>query len=110
MSKLKVISLNIIGIVALIVVAFMLELGGLQWNKFFAPRKENVRREVFEATRSYNQAKVQELAKYKLEYEMAKDEESKTALSNVVMFRFADYDSSKLPYGLKVFLKERRGY
>ena len=110
MNKIKIISLSILSIVSIIAIAFTFELGGLQWTKFFAPRHENVRRDVFEATRSYNQAKIQELAKYKFEYEMTQDKNEKTVLANVIRHRFADYKDSNLPHGLQVFLTKIRRY
>lgn len=100
---------DIINAVAIgLVVIILLSFGGLLYYKFFAPKWEDARREVFEKTRSYNQAKLQELAKYKLEYELAKGGDKK-ALASVIKHRFADYQG-KLPYGLKQFLKEIRGY
>jgi hypothetical protein len=95
---------------SLLALVFVGGLVGLGYYKFFAPKFEDARREVFENTRSYNQAKVQELAKYKLEYETTQDEGAKKALANVIRHKFADYNDSRLPYGLKTFLKEVRGY
>jgi hypothetical protein len=77
--------------------------------KFFAPKYENVRREVFENTRSYNQAKLQELSKYRLEYLRSKDEEEKKAIASTIRHRFAGYDKRKLPYELEIFLNQING-
>lgn len=110
MNRSKIIVLSILGIVGVIALAFVLELGGLQWQKFFGPRREGVKRKVFEATRSYNQGKIQDLAKYKFEYSTTQDEGSKKVLEGVIRHRFADYDARKLPPGLKSFLEEIRGY
>jgi len=106
----KTVIFSILAIIIFIALAFVLELGGLKWKRFFSPRHENVRRDVFEATRSYNQAKIQELAKYKLEYETTQDEGAKMVLANFIRHKFADYNDSKLPYGLKAFLVKIRGY
>ena len=96
-----------IGIVILVIVGILaLSFGGLFYYKFFGPKYEGVRREVFEATRSYNQAKLQELAKYRLEYLREKDPISKEALASTIRHRFADYSRNKLPYELKIFLTE----
>ena len=48
----------VVGVIAL---AFCLELGGVAWFGFFEPIKENVRREVFENTKSYVHGKIQDL-------------------------------------------------
>jgi len=107
MFKKIVIGISIIAL--LIGSAFALGLLDLGWMKFFGVRKENIRREIFEQTKSYNQAKLQELAKYKAEYDRG-TEGDKTALKSVMRHKFADYDVSKLPYQLKVFVEEMRGY
>ena len=55
-------------------------------------------------------AKVQELAKYKLEYERAINENEKEALAFTIRHKFADYNDIKLDYQLRMFLTEIRGY
>ena len=82
---------------------------GLFHYRWFGPKFENARREVFEGTRSYNQAKLQELAKYRLEYINA-DYDSKQAIASTIKHRFADYNSDNLPSELNQFLKQIRGY
>ena len=90
-------------------IIFLITLLNLGYYKFFAPMFENARREVFEKTHSYNQAKLQDLAKYKLEYERA-DSNDQEALASVIRHRFADYDGKKLPVELNQFLTSIRGY
>lgn len=105
-------SLKIIGavfgiillIIILIILAFAMEFGGLKWKQYFAPKHEAVRREVFKETRSFNEAKMQELLKLRLEYIREKDTATKEALAFTIRHKFADYDENKLPYELKVFL------
>jgi hypothetical protein len=96
--------LGVVAIALLIVVAFAMELGGLEWNKFFAPRKENVRRQVFEQTKSYNQAKLQELVKYRLEYMRTDDAIEKSAIASTIRLGFADYNVDELPLELQTFI------
>jgi hypothetical protein len=100
-------ALVLVGIALLIGLAFVLELGGLQWKRFFAPKHEDVRRDVFKRTRSYNEAKEQELLKYRLEYIRAKDPVEKEAIASTVRMAFSDYDESLLDSEeLRRFLKE----
>ena len=75
---------------------------------FFDPKYENARRKVFEETKSYNEGKLQQLAKYKIEYERANSDD-KLVLKSTIRHMFADYDGD-LPYGLEQFLTEMRGY
>ena len=84
-------SLGIGAIIAIVLTSmFVAGLLSLGWYKFFAPRRENIRREVFESTRSYNQGKIQELAKYKHELMLSQSEASKTVLEGIIRHRFAD--------------------
>lgn len=94
-----------LGLVVLIVLAFALELGGLQWAKFFGPRRENVRRQVYEETKSYNEGKEQDLLRYHHEW-MTADEEERKALEFTIRHQFADYDETKLSSELRDFLRD----
>ena len=104
------IMMGIIGIVLMIALAFAMELGGLKWKEFFAPKHADVERKVFKRTRSFNEAKVQELARYKRQYDQAEDAESKGLIRSTVNSTFADYDESLLPEGLRFWLQDIRGY
>lgn len=106
MKKVGYVLAGIAWVALLIALVFAMELGGLQWKKFFAPKHENVRREVFKATRSFNEAKVQELVKYRLEYMRSNDPAEKGAIASTIRMGFADYDTSKLPYELQMFIEE----
>jgi hypothetical protein len=104
-------ALSLLGLVVLVAVAFVLGLGGLQWKRFFAPRHENVRREVFEETQSYVHGKVQDLAKYKDEYDKADSAEDREAVRQVIVLRYAEFDETKIKAaGLRAFLVRMRGY
>lgn len=109
MKVLKVIG-GIIGTIAIIAIMIALSFGrevlSLKWKKYFAPKHENVRREVFEATHSYNKGKAQELIKYRLEYLRATSDEEKSAIASTIRMSFAGYDASGFPYELKQFLNE----
>lgn len=95
------------GLSALIAVAFALNLGGLEWTRFFGPRREAVRREVFKQTRSYNEGKEQELLKYRVEY-MRADDDGKAAIRSTIRHAFADYDETLLTGELRSFLREMK--
>ncbi|HVI41839.1 MAG TPA: hypothetical protein VM577_14405 [Anaerovoracaceae bacterium] len=97
------------GLVAVVVVVL-----GLSWAvqgnnfflyKFFAPREEAVRREVFEQSKAYNEGMAQDLRHMQLEWIKAKPEQ-KAALASIILHQFAGYDTSKLPSDLQLFLNE----
>jgi hypothetical protein len=96
---------GILGLVCFIAIVFLLELGGLKWTEFFAPKRENVRRKVFLETRSYNEGKMQDLVKYRLEYLRAKTEDERMAIASTIRMSFAEYDETKLTPELRNFLE-----
>lgn len=75
--------------------------------KFFAPKQEAVRREVFEQSKAYNQGVAQELEGAEMDYAHA-DADQKAAIRSVVLHRVADYDESKLTPDLREFVDTLR--
>ena len=106
----KIFGIVVIGLLCMAMLAslaFGLEWAGIKWYGFFGPKREAVRREVFKQTRSYNEAKEQELLKYRLEYLRAKDEADKEALAGTIRMAFADYDETLLDSEeLRTFLNQ----
>lgn len=99
---------SVIGVIVLIL--------GLSWvftgndfflYKVFAPKQEQVRREVFEQSKAYNQGMVQELQNMQFEYVKATPDQQK-ALASIILRRAADYDDNKLPADLYAFVKQLR--
>ncbi len=100
---------SVAGLVGVVVLIVAFSFGGLYWYRLMAPKWENARREVFEETRSYNQGKIQQLAKYRHEY-MAGDAAVKTVIASTIRHQFADYNVENLPPELQSFLRTVRGY
>ena len=71
--------------------------------RFFAPKEEAVRRQVFEQSKAYNQGMVQELQNMEFEYVKSGPNE-KAALASIILHRAADYDEDKLPPDLRAFI------
>jgi hypothetical protein len=76
--------------------------------KFFAPKYEQVRRQVFEQTKSYNQGMVQELENMEFKYAETKDAEAKAALASVILHRAADCPEESMPPDLRSFVHKLR--
>jgi cytochrome c biogenesis factor len=93
----------IMGFILLVFLTNELEIFGI---KFWGVRKENVKREVFEQTQSYVQGKIQELTKYRLEYNKAKDEDEREYYRETAITSMANVDENKLPADLRQFLNE----
>ena len=105
------ISLKIIGaFFGAIAIVFILELVGLGFSKFFEPKRENIRREIFEETKSYVHGKTQDLSKYYNEWRKAETKD-KEAIESLVRMQFAEFDSENIrETKLKNFLTQIRGY
>lgn len=107
----KKIVLSILGVIALFALIWGLAYHELVFTRFFRPRQENVRREVFEETKSYVHGKVQDLAKYYEEYQKAETPEDKQAVEGIIKMRFAEFDANVINnYQLKQFLISIRGF
>lgn len=105
------IALSIIGgIIGMVLLVFLLSYAGLIQYQFFAPKYENARRNVFENTQSYVQGKIEDLSNYKLQYDQAKDNDSKQAIESVIRSQFANFNIDQCPNELKAFLTSMRGY
>ena len=110
MSTPKIIISCILGLALFIDIMFVLELGGLEWKKFFAPKHANVERKVFEETKSFTHGKIQDLAKYYEEYSKA-EVSDRESIRQFIIMNFAEFDSENITnQKLKDFLVTQRGY
>lgn len=75
--------------------------------RWLAPRREAVRREVFEQTKSYRQGTAQELQNMQFEYVQA-DPAHRGALRSIILQRTADIDQGQLPPDLRAFVSQLR--
>lgn len=74
--------------------------------QFFAPKKEAVRREVFEQSKAYNQGMIQELQNMQFAYLRTQDPKTKESLADIILHRAADYDVNKMPEDLRIFISD----
>ena len=103
MGKIKTVGVSLGVIIVISIIIFSIGLARLGYYKFFEPKKENIRREVFEQTQSYTHGKIQDLAKYMLEYNKAGMNEKET-IRQVIIIRFAEFDETKIrPVNLRNF-------
>ena len=68
---------------------------GLISYKFFGPKWEDAKRDVFENTNSFTKAKVQEATKYRLEYLRSTDPAERNAIKSTIAQSLADFDEDK---------------
>lgn len=109
MEKKDVFKLIIIVIVIIAIAVSLMFIFGvveIQYIKTIGKEKQNAQREVFKETKSYNDGMIQNLIKYKHEYDMA-DNEHKIIISNTIRLMYAEYDETKIKsIELKEFLKK----
>ncbi len=103
MNKLKIFSIVILVVISSFGLIWLIEGNDFFLYKYFAPKEENVRREVFENTKSYKDGMVQELQNMQFEYIKA-DSTHKTALASIILHRAAEIDETKLPQDLRTFI------
>ena len=77
--------------------------------RFFAPKYEEVRRQVFENTPSYKWGMIQELENMKFKYEQANPEQ-KDALAAIILHRTSVYGEDRLPSDLHTFVKQLKNH
>lgn len=94
--------LIVLGVFAFIFAANEFEIFG---TRFWGVRQENAQRQVFEQTQSYVEGKRQELSKLELEYKTEKDPQSKEAIRQSILQRFANFDDTKLDNDQYQFLQ-----
>jgi hypothetical protein len=99
---------RVTGVIVLVMVAmfalgFIATGGDLLTYKFWAPKQENARRQVFEQTQSYVQGKVEYITRLRYQYAGA-DGAQKSALRTLILDEASTIDNSKLPPDLQAFI------
>lgn len=97
----------LLGLVAVVFLGWGLTYNDFAMYRYFAPKQEAVRRQVFEQTKSYNQGMIQELQNMQFQYEQA-DPKHRAALADLILHRSADYNVDLLPPDLRSFIAELR--
>ncbi len=107
----KIIIRSILILILVIIILFGIEYLDLKLTRFFASRRENIKREVFENTKSYTHGKIQDLAKYYREYYEAESEADKQIIVKLIRIQFVEFDATQISNNdLKKFLINTRGY
>lgn len=98
--------LGFLGIIALMFgLAWAVEGNDFFMYKYFAPKQEAVRREVFEQSKAYNDGMSQQLDKERLEY-IKLTPDQKAAERSIILHQFSGYDTSHLTFDQNQFLNQ----
>lgn len=101
----KVAIYSLLGLVGIGILGFVLTAYDFGMYKFWAPKQENVRREVFTNTQSYVQGKITALSNERLEYQTTTDRAQKDALRNMILTEAAQIQMELLPPELQAFIR-----
>ena len=107
----KVIGLVLLVIIGIFAMSWLVQGNEFFLYKYFAPKTEQVRRDVFEHTRSFNQGMIQELQNMEFDYIKAGPKE-KQALASIILHRASGYNLNDpdVPADLRSFIENlRRG-
>jgi len=96
MQGLKITLAIILCLVLLTGTSFVLNGIGLVSFKFFAPKYEDAKREVFENTNSRINGAVQEINKRMIEYNRAESKADKIAIAEYIRSSYPDLEPSKI--------------
>jgi hypothetical protein len=103
-----------LGLLALTLVCYGLGFvatgGDLAIYRFWAPKMENAKREVFENTQSYVQGKTEYLSRLRFQYQNAQPGSAQQAsLRSLIISEAALVDNAKLPGDLQAFVNQMKG-
>lgn len=77
--------------------------------KYFAPKTEQVRYDVFKQSQAYNDGMANQLEKYQAEW-ITSTPDQKLALKAIILEQFGSYNSNALPPTAYSFLQTVRNY
>ena len=75
--------------------------------KYFAPKEEAVRTQIYRQNQSYQDGTVNDLTKLQIEYVQATTPEAKMVLADAIIHKSTTY-TGPMPYELKVFITKIR--
>ena len=110
-EKTKIFGISVGAFVGIIALVFILGFVGIGYKMLFKPMHENVDRTVFENTQSFVHGKIQDLAKYKREYNDLTNPTDQLAMKAIINQQFSQFDKNKInDSDLRQFLVDMRGF
>ena len=104
----KIIGVFVVVLVVSMALGWIIQGNDFFMYKFWAPKQEAVRRQVFENTRSFNQGMIQELQNMQFEYTKEKDQNAKAGLASIILHRASGYNLNDpdVPADLRSFITD----
>lgn len=92
-------------LLAVPVCIFSISYGGYSLYKYFGPRYEEVRRDIYEESKAYKDGTNRDLQNLQLEYLKA-DGNVRAALRSTILHRAADFPEEDMTVDLRTFIRE----
>lgn len=106
---LKITGIILLCIIGLYALAGITGLVDLQFYRYFGKEKASIQREIFKENKSYIEGMASDLAKYKYELTIEKDEFAKKAIVNLIIDKYANFNINQLEdINLRIFLQDVR--
>ena len=107
-SSPRVILATLLAMIAMYILGFLATGGDLAIYSFWAPKRADAQRQVFEHTQSYIEGKRGNIARMRVEFETA-DPAHKAALRTMILAEADSVDNAKLPASQQAFISSLRG-
>lgn len=109
MKVIRTVSWIIFGVLIVFSFTWLVQGNDFFMHKYFAPKYEQTRREVFEQSKAYSQGMIQELQNMQFEY-VKSTPEQKATLASIILHRAADFnmDQPQVPAELRHFVEQLR--
>jgi|SRR5271166_996856 len=104
----KVVGAAVLGLIALVGLGWFFTANDYAMFKFWAPKYENVKRQVFEQTKSYQRGTEQDLRQDMREMVRESDPQKKQALESMFLHELDGYDQP-LPPDIQAEADQLRG-
>lgn len=102
----RIFGIVILVIIGLLALSFAGHAVGLFNLKFWGPKFEEAKREVFEETQSFVHGKISHINRLRLEYESTTSDTRKAALRTMILNEAAVLELDELPPDLQVFIRQ----
>lgn len=111
MTGIKVLGAMLAFVLFVYILGFLATGGDLAIYRFWAPKQEAARREVFVQTQSYVQGKIGNIARMRVEYESAgaDDQAHKQALRTMILTEASQISPDQLPPDQRAFVASLKG-
>lgn len=100
----KIVAASLLGLAGVMVLGFIFTAYDTGMYKFWAPKQENIRREVFTNTQSYVQGKIAYLTQLQLDYTQAQDVNQRAAIRSMILGEANQIQPELLPENLRLFI------